>query len=333
MDEKDKKDFFSYFNKPPKENPRFRFLLPLLLFILTFITTTLAGFEWIRGQANSFDVSELVIGLPYSFSIMLFLSFHEFGHYFASRFHKVDASLPYFIPFASFLGFLNFGTFGAVIKTRTAIPTKKALLDIGASGPIAGFVISMGLVIYGFSHLPSKEFLMHIHPDYGTAEYGKNAISLTFGDSLLFSALRAMFTNASDFIPPMSEIYHYPFLCAGWFGLFVTSMNLVPVGQLDGGHIAYALLGEKKHYAVASVSMICLIILGFLGILKAFAFDWIPFGWPGWLFWSIILYFVVKIKHPPIYDFQKLDKKRKFLGWISLIIFLLSFSPTPFNIQ
>ncbi len=326
--------FFSSDQKDYKEQKeKLKFWFPLFLFILTFITTTLAGVEWQRGLTSPFDVRELLIGLPYSCSILFFLACHEFGHYFASRYHQVKTSLPYFIPFAALTGFLNFGTLGAVIKTKSQIPTKKALFDIGASGPIAGFFACILILVYGFTHLPGQEFLLHIHPDYGTVDYGKGGINLIFGDTLLFSFLRNVLTTSHDFVPPMSEIYHYPFLCVGWFGLFVTSMNLIPVGQLDGGHICYAAFGERKHHHIASISMIILIVLGFLGVLKTFAFSWIPIGWIGWLFWSIILYLVIKVNHPPIYDFEELDPKRKYLGYFSMIIFILCFSPSPFILQ
>jgi membrane-associated protease RseP (regulator of RpoE activity) len=317
--------------KPPKVKSKIG--LPIFLYILTFITTVIAGYEWQRGGGGGYELKNLVLGLPYAFAILFFLASHEFGHYFASRYHQVKTSLPYFIPFYGALLFLNFGTLGAVIRTKSAIPSKKALFDIGAAGPIAGFFASLIILTYGFTHLPGKEFLLSIHPDYGSGVHQPNSYELIFGDNLLFSFLRAVLTKPTDFIPPMSEIYHYPYLCAGWFGLFVTSMNLIPVGQLDGGHICYAVFGERLHNHIASISMIALIILGVLGTLKLVYFSWLPIGWYGWFFWAAILYLVVKVNHPPVYDYLGLDAKRQYLGYFSMFIFILTFSPSPFIIQ
>lgn len=314
------------------EKQKQKYWLHLLLFVITFFTTTAAGYEWVRGFSNRMEFTELIYGIPYSLSILFVLGSHEFGHYFAAKFHKVRATLPFFIPFPAIMGFLNFGTLGAVIKIKSPIPSKKALFDIGVAGPIAGFVASLILIIYGFTHLPGKEYLLQIHPDYDLPTYGKNALALVFGDSLLFSFLREVFTSSKDFIPPMSEIYHYPYLCVGWFGFFVTAMNLIPVGQLDGGHIIYALFGEKKQYAISSVAMIFLIVVGVLGIILTYLEMPLNIGWSGWLFWAVILFFVIKIKHPPIYDDTKLDITRKIVGYLAIIIFIVCFIPAPFLI-
>ncbi|MBI2417718.1 MAG: site-2 protease family protein [Ignavibacteriales bacterium] len=289
--------------------------------------------EWQNGSGGLIEINQLLIGLPYSFSILFFLASHEFGHYFASRYHKVDATLPYFIPFISFFGvFLNFGTLGAVIRTKSEIPNKKALFDIGVSGPLAGFVACLIILVYGFTHLPGRDFIVSIHPDYFMPKHASGGLQLAFGDTLLFSTLRYIFTSPGTFIPPMSEIYHYPFLCVGWFGLFVTSMNMVPVGQLDGGHIIYAMFGKKNHELIAGISMILLILLGVLGVLQMYVYTWITIGWAGWLFWATVLFFILKIQHPPIGDMEPLDKKRKIIGYIALFVFVLCFSPSPFSI-
>jgi membrane-associated protease RseP (regulator of RpoE activity) len=319
---------FSFYNFPfIKENKIF---IHIGLFIITFITTTLAGIEWTTGKMGPYQVSDIAKGLPYAFSILFVLGVHEFGHYFAAVHHKVKATLPYFIPFPPIAGFFNFGTMGAVIKTKSAIPTNKAMFDIGVTGPLAGFVACLVLLIYGFTNLPGIDYILAIHPDYLSSEYGKDALSLKFGDTLLFIILRLLFTNAQDFVPPMSEIYHYPYLCVGWFGLFVTSMNLIPVGQLDGGHIIYSMFNSKKHEAVASISMIALLVLGMTGLLSIFLEIELNFGWSGWLFWAIILYVFIKIKHPPVNNFEKLNRGRMILGYLAIIVFILSFSPTPF---
>jgi len=304
------------------------YILHVALFVVTFITTLIAGVEWTTGKMGPYQLSDLASGLPYSLSILFILGVHEFGHFFAAVYHKVKATLPFFIPLPP-IGILNFGTMGAVIKTKEPIPNNKAMFDIGASGPIAGFVACLIVLIYGFTHLPPAEYILQIHPDYYSPDYGKNAIGLAFGDTLLFSMLKFLFTNASQFVPPMSEVYHYPYLCVGWFGLFVTSMNLIPVGQLDGGHIIYSMFGGKKHEAIASISMILLLLLGVIGILDSFLDIGITIGWSGWLLWSLILFFFIKIKHPPVNNFEELDWKRKILGYLAILIFILSFSPTP----
>ncbi|PJA99150.1 MAG: site-2 protease family protein [Ignavibacteriales bacterium CG_4_9_14_3_um_filter_30_11] len=316
-------------NKTKKNN----YLLHIGLFILTFLTTTIAGAEWISGTPGPYEISFLAKGLPYSLSMLFILSCHEFGHYFAAKIHKVDATLPFFIPFPSIAGFLNFGTMGAVIKTRSPIETRKAMFDIGVAGPIAGFIACLIILFWGFTHIPGKEYILSIHPDYFSQDFGKGQLELAFGNTFLFSFFKNIFVDTSIFFPPMSEIYHYPYLCVGWFGLFVTAMNMIPVGQLDGGHISYTMYGKETHFKVAVISFAILFILGTLGILEG-VFDFgVTFGWSGWLFWALVLYFFIKLKHPPVPDNTALDFKRKLLGYISFIILLLSFSPTPFIIS
>jgi membrane-associated protease RseP (regulator of RpoE activity) len=306
------------------------YVIHIVLFIVTFITTIIAGLEWTTGKMGPFEFNDLVYGLPYSLSILFILACHEFGHYFAAMHHKVKATLPFFIPFPPIAGFFNFGTMGAVIKTKSVIPNNKAMFDIGVAGPIAGFIACLIVLIYGFTNLPAVDYILQIHPDYFSPEYGKVGINLEFGSTLLFEILKYFFTNPQDFIPPMSEIYHYPYLCVGWFGLFITAMNLIPVGQLDGGHILYGMFGNKIHEAVASISMILLGALGLIGLLKTFMNLPLAFGWSGWLLWAFILYVFIKVKHPPVPHFERIDIRRRIIGYIAVLIFILSFSPTPF---
>ncbi len=307
-------------------------LFHLLLFFITFVTTVIAGVEWTTGTQGPYEFNELKIGLAYSLSALFILATHEFGHYFAAKLHKVKATLPYFIPVPSFAGFFNFGTMGAVIKIKSEIKTNKAMLDIGAAGPIAGFIASQAVLIYGFTHLPGVEYILAIHPNYFQPEFGEHTISLEFGNSILFVFLKNILTSPDQFIPPMSEVYHYPYLMTGWFGLLITSMNMLPVGQLDGGHIVYAMFNSKFQEAVASITMIGLLILGVTGIADAILELGFGFGWSGWLFWALILYFIIKIKHPPVRHFEELNFSRKVAGYFSLIILFISFSPTPFLI-
>jgi membrane-associated protease RseP (regulator of RpoE activity) len=303
------------------------------LFIITIATTLIAGMEWITGQPGPHDIFSLSVALPYSLSIMFIIGVHEFGHYFAARYHKVDVTLPYFIPFPPIAGFLNFGTMGAVIRTRSIVYSNKAMFDIGVAGPIAGFVAAIIVLIFGYSNLPDSQYILAIHPDYFSPDYGKEMMSLQFGSSIIFEMFNSFFNTPTNFIPPMTEIYHYPYLTAGWLGLFITAMNMIPVGQLDGGHIIYSMFNVKKHEAIASISMIILILLGVFGALDTFLELGLNFGWTGWLFWAVILNFVIKVKHPPVVNFEPLDPTRMMIGYLSLFILIISFSPSPFVIS
>ncbi|MGE5436879.1 MAG: site-2 protease family protein [Syntrophothermus sp.] len=302
------------------------------LFLITFVTTTIAGMQWTTGIAGPFALESMVVGLPYSISIMFMITCHEFGHYFAAKYHNVEATLPYYIPFP-FMGglFLNFGTMGAVIRTKTPVMNKKAMFDIGIAGPIAGFIATIGILIIGFLTLPGKEYILAIHPDYFSPEYGKTGLQFGFGNNLIFLFLKWLFADNYAFFPPMSEIYHYPFLCVGWFGLFITAMNMIPVGQLDGGHISYALFGDKKQYTIAVICFMALFAFGLIGISEYVLEMPIKLGWEGWLVWALLLFFIIKLKHPPIHDTEELDTKRRILGYISFAILILSFTPIPFT--
>ena len=290
---------------------------------------------------DPFDLLNFKSGLAYSFSLLLILGSHEFGHFFYSLKHQVKATLPYFIPFPVIPGMLNFGTFGAVIRTKTPVPSRKAMFDIGVSGPIVGFIMSIVVLIFGFTHLPSREYLINIHPNYDFATNtvpGSEGIPLAFGNTILFKLLEMIFTNPQkEFVPPMTEIYHYPFLCVGWFGLFVTAMNLLPIGQLDGGHMIYAMFGAASR-KIALVFFFIILFLGILGLAPLIPKNiWsgpdIQLGWTGWLFWCAILFFVIKLDHPPVMDNSPLDTRRKIVGWLTILIFIISFSPNPFTIS
>jgi membrane-associated protease RseP (regulator of RpoE activity) len=272
-----------------------RLLLPLFLFIITFFTTLLAGA--IQSGVKLLEEPEKIYkGLPFALTLMLILLGHELSHYFASRKHRVEATLPYFIPAPTFVG-----TLGAFIKMKSPITTRKALLDIGAAGPIAGFIISVIVSVIGLSF--SK-----VIPLKAT----EGGISL--GDSLLFTLLSRIIL---DYQPSYQDVLLHPVAFAGWIGFFITSINLIPVGQLDGGHIAYALLGEKH----ALVSNILIPIMLLLGLLL----------WEGWALWAVLLLFL-GLRHPPILQPEiSLDLKRICIGWLSFAIFLLTFIPVPFK--
>lgn len=332
-------DYYQIEEEQPKVKSSFlsgkySFIINLVLFVITFFTTTIAGVAWIAGPVAAFNLDNFHIGLPYSLSILFVLGVHEFGHYFAAKYHRVKATLPYFIPFPISDVFLNFGTLGAVIKTKSIIPDKKAMFDIGVAGPIASFFASIAILIYGFTHLPGVEYILKIHPDYFSPIKNPDVLELKFGYNLIYWTLEKLFTNpAVDFVPPMSEIYHYPFLCVGWFGLFVTAMNLIPVGQLDGGHISYSLFSTRTHQRIADLSFVFLIILGIAGFASEFYQNEIPFGWTGWLFWALILKFFVKLYHPEVPDPSELDPRRKMIGYFAIFMFVVSFIPVPFYIK
>jgi hypothetical protein len=322
-------DYYSTYSTPEVKQKKEKPLLHLGLFIITFITTTIAGVQWASASGGPYELSELLTGLPYSISILLIITFHEFGHYFAAMYHKVKSTLPFYIPFPPIPLFINFGTMGAVIRTRTRIQSKKAMFDIGVAGPIAGFVVTIIILIYGLLNVPGIDYLINIHPDYLEPTYGKDGLALVFGDSILFSFLREIFVQPGKFFPPMSEIYHYPFLCVGWFGLFITSMNMIPVGQLDGGHIAYAMFGEQNHFKLSVICTSIMFVFGIIGLLDSMLEINYGIGWSGWLFWALILYFVIKLKHPPVIDAVVLDSRRRLIGYFAFFIFIISFSPMP----
>ena len=322
-------NYYSTYSTPASKQKKDKPLLHLALFIITFITTTIAGVQWVSASGGPYELSELLTGLPYSISILLIITFHEFGHFFAAVYHKVKATLPFYIPFPPIPGLINFGTMGAVIRTRSRIHSNTAMFDIGVAGPIAGFVVTLAILVYGFLNVPGIEYLLNIHPDYFEPTYGQEGYSLIFGDSILFLLLKEIFVKPGQFFPPMSEMYHYPFLCVGWFGLFITSMNMIPVGQLDGGHISHSMFGEKNHYKISVVCFVVMFIFGIIGLADSMLELNYGIGWSGWLFWSLILYFVIKLKHPPVLDATELDPQRKLIGYFAFFMFIISFSPMP----
>ena len=332
----------------PPATTDFRFIINILLFLLTFFTATVAGAQWV--MKDPFELNNFHYGLPYSFAILFVLGVHEFGHYFAARYHKVKATFPYFLPFPPIPFFLNFGTLGAVIRTRSAVPSRKVMFDIGVAGPLAGFIACVIVLICGFLTLPGREYILSMHPNFDFSTLSTNethGIPLEFGNTILYSALTWLFTDPStQFVPPMSEIYHYPLLCVGWFGLFVTAMNLIPIGQFDGGHIVYTMFGEK-HRTISRTSFAILLLLGLPSFLDSLIrtvatyFTPTPVGqiiplaehsWTGWFIWALISYYLVKLYHPPVPDESPLDETRMKIGWLTILIFVICFSFAPFTI-
>jgi len=281
-----------------KEQNRFlpvkkdKWIINLVLFIITLCTTTLAGAVYTDSIIGS-----ILSGLPYSLTLMLILGVHEFGHYFAARRFGVKATLPYFIPFPSIVG-----TMGAVIKTKSPIPDRKALFYIGVMGPIPGFIVSLAAVIVGI-------MLSEVQP-LPPAE----GITPVFGDSLLFGFIVHIVHGE---IPAGFDIALHPFAWAGWIGFLVTSLNLIPIGQLDGGHVLYSLIGRKQVYA-GWISLLGLVILTFI--------------WPGWGVWIILTLFILMVAHPKIPQTVELSLMEKAAGWLCMIILVITFIPVPVQI-
>jgi membrane-associated protease RseP (regulator of RpoE activity) len=310
----------------PKKKKGLGVWLNILLFFLTFITTTMAGAAWLN--RDPFDLSSFTLGLTYSILILTFLTFHEFGHYFAAKIHKVDVTLPYYIPFPLLLN--PFGTMGAVIRMKQPVVSRKALFDIGIAGPVAGFIASFAMLVYGMTHLPPFEYIYNIHPEY--AMTGVPTSGFSFGPNLLYITLAKLLTSSPDvFLPPMNEMYHYPFLCVGWFGLLVTALNLLPVGQLDGGHIIYALFRGKSKY-IARTFFGIILGMGLIGLLPFIGVEvFTEYGLLNWLVWAVLIFFVIKIDHPPFYDPEPIGTARKLWGVFALFMFISSFTIAPFT--
>jgi len=232
-------------------------------------------------------------GLPFSLTLLTILMAHEMGHYITCRYYKIDASLPYFLPAPSLIG-----TLGAFIRIRSVIYYKKQLFDVGIAGPIAGFIFVLPALAIGLAF--SK-----VIP--GIAGQGDLVFSapgiLRFLEALIFPGV------------PVADIYLHPIARAAWVGIFATALNLLPIGQLDGGHILYAFIGER-HRLLSKIFVAALIPMGYFSI--------------SWLFWAVLLFFF-GLKHPRIYDSAEMGSGRTKLGWLALVMFLVCFSLSPIS--
>ncbi len=252
--------------------------LQIILFILTIGSTYSVG------------------GMVYSVTIMSILLAHEMGHYLMCRRHNIAATLPYFIPFPKSL----FGTFGAVIAMQQRIPNRKALFDVAVAGPLAGLVIAFPAILYGLQLSEVKEI---------STLQG----SWSMGEPIIFQFIRHYIFGP---LPEGMDVFLHPMAYAGWVGLFVTALNLLPIGQLDGGHIAYAMFGKKSRYVFA-------VAFVFFAICSFFFYGWIP---------MLILLAFLFYRHPPTWDdITLLDSNRRMLGFFMLLIFILTFTPVPFH--
>jgi membrane-associated protease RseP (regulator of RpoE activity) len=297
--------------------PPQRLWLHVLLLLATFVTTTIwggiqfgrlpAGFKP-RGFLDlALHPSVLHDGLLFSLSLLLILFAHEMGHYVACRLHRLDATLPFFLPLPLLIptngGFVpvGIGTLGALIRIRSPLMTKSELFDVGASGPLAGFVVALPVLVAGIALST---------PVAGPPPGG----AMIFGEPLAFKAVAWL---VHPDVPPGGDLLLHPVGSAAWFGLLVTALNLLPFGQFDGGHIAYAMLGPW-HRRVAWPLLAVLVALGF----------W----WPGWWMWAFFA-LVMRVRHPWIPDERgELDRRRRILGWICLAVFVLCFTPDPIKL-
>jgi membrane-associated protease RseP (regulator of RpoE activity) len=303
------------------------------LFLLTIVTTTLAGMLLVVPELPPFKppisgplgyllyvplgflhlivevikyglVEPAVIrqGVAFSASLLAILFSHEMGHYLACRYYKVDATLPFFIPAPPL--FLA-GTFGAFIKIRSPIPSRRALFDIGLAGPLAGFVVALPLSVVG---------LLTIGPSLPPPE---NAIF--FNDPMLFRLLAWVLRVPLDPNSPVN-----PYYMAAWIGLLVTSLNLMPVGQLDGGHGTFAVFGPRAHYLIARVAFVTTAALAILGFVLHNS--------PSGFLYTILLAVMMRVPHPAPAVMEPLGAKRIVIALLTLLVFILCFWPFPISI-
>ncbi|HEY8402286.1 MAG TPA: site-2 protease family protein, partial [Cytophagaceae bacterium] len=385
------------------------------------------------GKVGLSDWDYFLSGLHYSIPFLVILTVHELGHYITARIYKVIVTLPYFIPlYIPFM--MNIGTAGAFIQMKSRMESKKMVFDIGIAGPLAGFVVALGVLIYGFTNLPPKEYIFQVHPEYAElgVDYEKKAFTYEFqkeqeyqrfliaqkndsityqenkgswffekmidwgfipddwkkefkpsekyevlatGKNLLFLFLEKVLVDDPSLIPNRFEMYHYPYLFAGYLALFFTALNLLPIGQLDGGHVVYGLFGQKNHRIISPAIFILFVYFAGIGIvgglfkssfeeILSYSFLYIGFLYlifsktfksrknvlmvavlvfslqfftemlfpdllvfNGYLMFALLIGRLLGVYHPPVVLEEPLSTGRKILGWISLIIFALCFTP------
>ena len=290
----------------PRQKFQDRVWLHVLLLLLTIASTTLVGIGHYLGyQANylpaklpAFSFGLVARGLWYSVTVLAILGCHEMGHYLACRYYDVDASLPFFLPMPLVLT----GTFGAFIRIREPIPTKSMLFDIGFAGPIAGFLVAVPALFLGIA-------MSHI------ARLPADFSGYDLGEPLLFKLATKILWGT---IPEGYSLNMHPIAFAAWFGLLATAWNLIPAGQLDGGHIAYSVFGRRSTY-------LTFIMIGGGGVLSFFSANWIA--------WTILMIGMLAVfgpRHPPTIDEHvPLDRTRTILAIVALAMLALSFTPVP----
>ncbi len=254
------------------------------------------------------DAEYLTYGLSFSLSLLFILICHEMGHYIACRIYRVDATLPYFIPTPPMVG--PAGTFGAFIKIRSPMPSRRAVFDIGVAGPIAGFIALIPIAIVGVASMET------VTPEQ-VAAAGPGG--LVFTDPL-FMRIIAAFSGID-----LNFAIGNPFYFAAWIGLLVTALNLIPSGQLDGGHAIYAVFGERVHFWTGRVAFVWMTAFSIIG--------WFYFNSPSGFLIAILLGVMMRIKHPEPWDQTPLDGTRKLIAFLTLVIFILCFVPFPIQIN
>ena len=303
----------------------------ILLFILTVVSVTFTGAVNFTGSIPT-NLSEwfrfMLEGLPFAVALLAILLCHEFGHYFVGRYHKAKVTLPYFMPLPYPLSL--FGTMGAFIQLKEIPKNKRDLLDIGIAGPIAGLIVAIPVLILGLS-LSTVEKLPFQLP-LGQIFEG-NSILYIFLKLMVKGQLLPQPFNYSSLNPVLYWIQYFftgkplpiggldvtlhPIAWAGWAGLFVTAINLIPAGQLDGGHIMYSLLGKRTAKLLPFI-LLALVLLGF--------------AWYGWWLFAALIFFLIRSNAEPLDQITPLDLKRKVLAIVGVVIFFLIFMPVPLSL-
>jgi len=314
-------------------NQRKVYTIQIILFIVTVISTTLAGSEWMYGKSVFYGQelltsSEILSGLYFSIPFLSILTVHEFGHYLTAKYYKVRVTLPYYLPF--YLGFLavpfSLGTMGAFIRIKDLIKTRKEYFDIGVAGPLAGFILAIFVLTYGFTNLPESDYIFEVHPeyqefgpDYEQYVYPNQPVNLVLGDNLLFLFFEKYVADP-DKVPNNYELYHYPWLFAGYLALFFTALNLLPIGQLDGGHVTYGLFGYKYSRIISRTLFLIIVTLTGVGLIPVGPID--GYFLTNALFYIFFLFLA-------FHHFEKnLKKKVLLIIWIMIVqIAALNFFP------
>jgi membrane-associated protease RseP (regulator of RpoE activity) len=286
--------------------------------VTVFITFLLTQTDaWTDTGAIRLSKAAVVGSLQFTLAVVSILGAHELGHYVLARRHRVSASLPYFIP----LPLLGFGTLGAVIRVRDRIPTRNALVDIGAAGPLAGFLVCLPFLAWGYAHSrfaplpPTGSTVLGPMSLWGVLHHGLPRLEpIIYGDNLLLRLLERIFLGPR---PPGTDVIAHPFVIAGWLGSLITMLNLFPVGQLDAGHLTYALYGRRAR----AIGWIALLLLAGLAVLVSFT----------WVAWLLVVFLVVGVRHPPVtLPEDPLSASRGWLCVATLVVAVLCFLPAPF---
>jgi membrane-associated protease RseP (regulator of RpoE activity) len=283
--------------------------LSMLLLLATLVTTTWAGI----GIANLSNAdlqpswSMLPTGLPYALSLMAILGVHEFAHYLTASLYKIQATLPYFIPIP-YTAFFPYGTFGAFIQIRSPVPNRKALFDVGIAGPLAGFLVALPLLIWGLAHsttvpMVEKSSLFNFHSFDPTS-------------SLLITLLSKIALGSE--LSATEALKLHPVAIAGCLGVIVTALNLMPVGQLDGGHIVHAMFGQRVGAVIGQIAR--LLVLALSLVQQEF------------LLWALLLFFIPAVDEPALNDVSELDNSRDFWGLVALSLLVIIVLPAPQSI-